>query len=171
MIEPMKLILPNESFAESYHQYIAELGKEERYPFPLDFDASDFSALLARIENFRQGVNLPEGYVPSTTYWLMSGDRIVGVSNLRHYLNARIAHVGGHIGLGVRPSERGKGIGKLLMKLTIEQVRARGIDAVHIHCYAHNRASAGMILANGGILHSEITDGNHTVQRYICNPA
>ncbi|WP_113906579.1 GNAT family N-acetyltransferase [Aliidiomarina celeris] len=163
----MKLILPNESFAESYHQYIAELGKEERYPFPLDFDASDFAALLERIENFRQGINLPEGYVPSTTYWLVSGDKLVGVSNLRHHLNERIAHAGGHIGLGIRPSERGKGFGNLLMKLTIEQAKARGIQPVHIHCYADNQASAKTIRANGGELHSEITDGGHTVQRYI----
>lgn len=165
----MELVLPGKEYKQSYREYIEELGDEERYPFPLDFDHSDFSALLAKLERFRQGIALPDGFVPATTYWLVDGSEIVGVSNLRHYLNDRIRYAGGHIGLGIRPSRRGKGLGSLLMKLTLEKATEYGINPVHIHCHKHNEASALMIIANGGILESEVIDEGEFVQRYMVN--
>ena len=164
----MKLILPCVDYETSYRAYISELGDEERYPFPLDFDHHDFDAMLARIEAFRQGQDLPQGYAASTTYWLIDNDELIGVSNLRHYLTPQIQQAGGHIGLGIRPSRRGQGLGNLLLKLTLEQAQQRGIHEVHIHCEKTNPASAAMIIANGGNLHSEITDEHHssTIQRF-----
>lgn len=163
----MQLVLPNPEYEKSYREYILELGDEERYPFPLDFDHSDFPELLAKLDSFRKGIDLPEGYVPATTYWLVEGNELLGVSNLRHFLNDRIRRAGGHIGLGVRPSRRGKGLGSLLLKLTLEKALERGILAVHVHCHKHNVASSRMIIANGGCLESEIIDGGKVVQRYV----
>ncbi|RUO31877.1 GNAT family N-acetyltransferase [Aliidiomarina sedimenti] len=163
----MQLVLPHANYEQSYRDYIAELGDEERYPFPLDFDHSDFAELLAKVERFRNGTDLPDGFVASTTYWLVDGDEIVGVANLRHYLNDRIRHAGGHIGLGIRPARRGHGLGSLLLKLTLEKAFERGINPVHIHCHKHNEASAKMILANGGVLQSELNENGEVVQRYV----
>jgi predicted acetyltransferase len=152
----------------SYRAYITELGDEERYPFPLDFDHSDFPALLRRLDEFSRGISIPEGFVPSTTYWLVDGSELLGVSNLRHYLNERIRHAGGHIGLGIRPAQRGRGLGKLLLKLTLDEARKKGIGEVHIHCEKHNEASARTIRANGGVFDSEIHEPGHgIVQRYL----
>lgn len=165
----MQLILPDVTYKNSYREYIQELGDEERYPFPLDFDHSDFAAMLTRLKNFQNGVDIPDGFVTATTYWLVNGSDIVGVTNLRHYLNERIRHAGGHIGLGIRPAWRGKGLGKLLMRLSIDKAIAMGIGPVHIHCHKHNEASARMIRANGGELHSEIDDDGEIIQRYVVN--
>ncbi|MBL1379399.1 GNAT family N-acetyltransferase [Zobellella iuensis] len=157
------------AFEASYRDYVAELGDEERYPFPMDFDHRDFPAMLARINDFATGKNLPAGYVPSTTYWLVQGNSLLGVSNLRHYLNDRIRHMGGHIGLGIRPGYRGRGLGSVLLRLTIAQARARGLEEIHVHCEQANRASARMIVANGGVLDSEVagSGGYGVVQRYL----
>ena len=163
----MQLILPGADYEKSYKTYIQELGDEERYPFPLDFDHGDFSAMLARIDNFRHGIDLPDGFVAATTYWLIDGDEIVGVTNLRHYLNDRIRHAGGHIGLGIRPSYRGKGLGTLLMQLSVVKAAEMGIKQIHVHCHKHNQASARMIKANGGTLDSEIEDDGEIIQRFI----
>lgn len=163
----MQLILPGADYEKSYKTYIHELGDEERYPFPLDFDHGDFSAMLARIDNFRHGIDLPDGFVAATTYWLIDGDEIVGVTNLRHYLNDRIRHAGGHIGLGIRPSYRGKGLGTLLMQLSVVKAAEMGIKQIHVHCHKHNQASARMIKANGGTLDSEIEDDGEIIQRFI----
>lgn len=163
----MQLITPNLAFEQSYRAYIEELGDEERYPFPLDLDDCDFAALLARIEEFVQGVNLPQGYVPSSTLWLIDQGDIVGVTNVRHTLNEQIQHCGGHIGLSIRPSKRGQGLGKVLMQLSIEFLAQRGTSHVHIHCYKDNPASANTIMACGGVLDSEITVSDQPVQRYI----
>lgn len=163
-----ELILPRLEYELSYGAYIRELGEEERYPFPLDFEYQDFQALLSRLNDFSIGVNLPAGFVPSSTYWLVEGSELVGVSNLRHYLNGRLRRHGGHIGLGVRPSCRGRGLGNTLLARTIQEARKKGIVEIYIHCHKSNIASAKMIVRNGGVFHSESQDeGSHEIiQRY-----
>lgn len=163
------LVRPSLEYERSYSAYIGELGDEERYPFPLDFEHHDFAALLKRLDGFSKGISIPEGFVPSSTFWLVEDDEIIGVSSLRHYLNEGIEHCGGHIGLGIRPSYRGRGYSNLLLALTIQEARKRGIEVLHIHCHKHNEASVRMIIHNGGVLDSEIEDGApaEIVQRYV----
>ncbi len=165
----LSLILPCAEYEQSYRGYIHELGDDERYPFPLDFDHEDFAALLKRLSDYSEGVGLPEGFVASSTFWLVDGSELLGVSNLRHELNETLREHGGHIGLGVRPAAQGRGLGKHLLALTIQEARSRGIDDVHVHCHKGNHASAGMILANGGVLRSEGPYGHagEVVQRYV----
>jgi predicted acetyltransferase len=57
----------------------------------------------------------------------------------------------------------------LLLSLTIAEARKRGIGELHIHCHKHNEASARMIMANAGVLVSEISDGTSAdlIQRWI----
>ena len=163
------LVLPTQKYEQSYREFIAELGDEERYPFQLDLDHSDFNALLKRLDDFANGIDIPEGYVQSSTFWLVDGDVLVGVSSLRHHLNEKIKECGGHIGLGIRPSYRGHGLGTELLARTLTEARQRGIGEVHIHCHKDNEASGRMIVRNGGVLHSEIEIGDPavTVQRYL----
>ena len=148
----MHLVSPSIVFKDSYHRYITELGTEERYPFTLDLPYDNFEVLLKRLEQFEQGENLPAGSVQNSTYWLIDQQEIIGVTNIRHYLNERITHCGGHIGLGVKPGLRGKGIGKLLMQESINILRKRGVNPIHIHCYKENLASVNAIIANNGKL-------------------
>ena len=162
----MHLVLPSLSYQNSYMEYINELGDEERYPFPLDFDHSQFENMLKKIKQFADGVNLPVGYVQSSTFWLVDGAELLGVTNLRHRLNKQIEHCGGHIGLGIRPSHRGRGLGAKLMKLSIEKLCGMGVKPVHIHCYKDNIPSAKAIIANGGELSSELMVDTKIVQRY-----
>jgi predicted acetyltransferase len=167
-----ELVLPRPDYESSYGAYIRELGDEERFPFPLDFEHGDFAALLRRLNDFATGTNLPATFVPATTYWLVQGSELVGVSNLRHHLNDRIRHNGGHIGLGIRPSYRGRGLGNLLLALTIQEARRKGIEQVHVHCHKSNTASAKMIARNGGVLESEVSDAGsgEVIQRYHVAP-
>lgn len=162
-----KLILPTHAFEASYHSYIEELGDEERYPFPLDFAHNDFSAMLKRIEDFKTGLNIPEGFVQNSTYWLIDNNEIIGCTNIRHCLNDKIAYCGGHIGLGIRPLYRGKGLGNLLLKLSIGRATELGIKTLHIHCHKNNLASCRMIESCGGKLSSTVTVGNEKVNRYL----
>lgn len=164
----MKLILPTLDYEPGYREYIRDLGSEERYPFPLDFDHEDFPALLTRLGNLVLGVGVAEGFVPSTTYWLVDGPDLVGVSNLRHHLNDRLRDHGGHIGLGIRPGFRGRGLGGVLLASTLQEARKKGITEAHIHCLKSNLPSARMIVRAGGLLASEGTfeGSSHIIQRY-----
>ena len=48
---------------------------------------------------------------------------IVGAVNIRHYLNESLFLNGGHIGDGVRPSERRKGIATKMIALALEECK------------------------------------------------
>lgn len=52
--------------------------------------------------------------------------RILGMINFRHYLNNYLAEYGGHIGYGIRPSERRKGYAKAILALVLENAANSG---------------------------------------------
>lgn len=98
-------------------------------------------------------VGLVDGWkVPSTTYWLYADGRPVGFGNLRHCLTDALRHAGGHIGYGIAPGERGKGYGKALLRLLLEEARAKGIQQALVTIYADNAASQAVARANGGVV-------------------
>lgn len=162
------LVKPHLRFKESYNNYINELADEERYPLTMDFDHTNFDSFLNKLKEYENGESLQEGHVANITYWLVEGSEIIGVSNLRPKLNEQIQYCGGHIGLGIRPSKRRNDFGSKLLELTIQEAWKLGLTELHIHCYKSNLASAKVIQANNGRLHSEI-DVDQVVQRYVVN--
>ena len=92
--------------------------------------------------------------VPGTTYFTIrkSDNKIVGMVNLRHYLNDYLKKYGGHIGYGIRPTERRKGYAKIQLYLTLIEVQKLGIEKVMIDCSVTNLGSDKTIKALGGIL-------------------
>ena len=99
-------------------------------------------------------------YVPSSLYYAYDEERniMVGAVNIRHYLNDKLLFDGGHIGNGVRPSERRKGYGTLIISLALKECKKLGIDKVLITCNKDNIGSKKSIINNGGILENEVID-------------
>lgn len=165
----LSLIKPTVKLENSYRGYIRELGDSERYPFTLDFEFDDFSALVVRLNNHSLGKDLPDGWVPHTTFWLIEDGEIVGVSSLRHHMTGRLELIGGHIGFGVRPSAQGRGVAKELLKQTLNQAKHLGMSEVLVICLKENAASASVIKANGGRVESEYSVPEYAglLQRYV----
>ncbi len=163
------LITPTIDYEESYKRYIKELGDEERYPYPLDLDHRNFAHLVATLNNYAKGMDLPSHLVANTTFWLIENNEIVACSHLRHTLNEALAFAGGHIGIGVRPSMRKQGIGQKLLQLTIQQAVLLGINQVHIHCYKSNPSSIKLIESVGAKLDSTVAlkNSEEEVLRFI----
>ena len=69
----------------------------------------DYSLWLGMTINSHNGFPM-EGRAASSTYFVVDEkDKIVGMCNIRHYLTEYLDTSGsGHIGYGVRPSERKK---------------------------------------------------------------
>ena len=85
---------PTVEYESSYRSYIRELGDSERYPFTLDFEFDDFPSLVTRLYKCSQGIDLPDGSVPHTSFWLVEEGEIVGVSSLRHRMTDRLKKLG-----------------------------------------------------------------------------
>lgn len=68
-----------------------------------------------------------------------------------------------------RPTVRGKGLGNVLMALTIQEARKCGTRELHVHCHTDDEASARKIISNGGTLVAEIEHGEtaRIVQRFV----
>ena len=113
------------------------------------------------------------GLVPDSTFFCLDEeqDMIVGAVNIRHYLNESLLLNGGHIGDGVRPSQRRKGIATKMIALALEECRKLGIRKVLMVCSQENIGSAKSIQKNGGILENEVTVDGTVEQRYWINLA
>jgi predicted acetyltransferase len=165
-----RLVAPSVAFKDSYRALVAEFtaSGEPLVPFPLSFPHDNFEAFLAGLAGCERGIGIPADFVPHSTYWLVEGDEVVGVSNLRHRLTDRLRTEGGHIGYGIRPSARGRGLGREILRLTLAEAARRGIGRVLLTCARANAPSAAVIAANGGRLDSEeyIEARGEVVQRW-----
>ena len=90
----------------------------------------------------------------------------MGAVNIRHFLNEALLLNGGHIGDGVRPSQRRKGIATAMIALALEECRKLGLDRVLMVCDKENIGSAKSIQKNGGILENEVVVNGVIEQRY-----
>ena len=113
-----------------------------------------------------------ERVVPSSVFFLLDDtrNRLLGAVDIRHYLNDRLLKDGGHIGDGIRPSERRKGYATEMIHLALIECLKMGIKKVLIICDKDNVASSKTIIRNGGVLENEIIDDDgNIIQRYWIN--
>lgn len=66
----------------------------------------------------------------------------------------------------MRPSERGKGYAKEMLRLNLQNAKAMSIDKLLVTCNVRNGASEKTILANGGIYEKMIEVDGCKMKRY-----
>lgn len=127
-------------------------------------DYHDFQYYLANLQITEE----VDGKVTDTTLFCLDVDRniFVGAVNIRHYLTEEMLVNAGHIGDGIRPSERRKGYATAMIGLALEEAKELGIDRVLMCCDKENIASAKSIVNNGGILENEVVVNGVIEQRY-----
>ena len=82
----------------------------------------EITETLGKLEGYRDGTGLPEGYVPETFYILWNEDEIpVGQFRLRHYLCDSLREGAGHIGYSIREGYRGRGYGTEGLRLLLKE--------------------------------------------------
>ncbi len=114
--------------------------------------------------------NVPEGRVPATQYIFVREEdgKIVGMLQIRHFLNGYLERFGGHIGYSVAPSERRRGYASQMLGEALPRCRELGIGKVLVTCIDSNVGSRKTILANGGIYESTVYEPDEKVylERY-----
>lgn len=130
--------------------------------FKNSFD--DFDDYLSNLDTDKP----KDGLVPDSTFFCIDEQRniIVGAVNIRHYLNEYLLLHGGHIGDGIRPSERRKGYATQMIGLALDECKKFGIKKVLMVCDKDNIGSAKSIIKNGGILENELNENGKIEQRY-----
>jgi predicted acetyltransferase len=151
---------------EQYYDFINEWenAQEDIVPYAARLLDMDYKKWLERTYEI-ETVNT--SFVPAHTYFLvLENKKIIGAINIRHFLNDYLFNFGGHIGYGVRPSERRKGYASLMLSMALPIAKELGINKILIACDKDNAGSAKTIINNGGVLENEVTGDGEITQRY-----
>ena len=108
---------------------------------------------------------LAEDSTQCTYRWIIEGDYVLGGIALRHEFN-NVVQWAGHIGFGIRPSARRRGLASWALGRMVKEARVLGMDRLLLVCEAGNNASAKTIERHGGILEDEGAGQNSAAWRY-----
>ena len=100
------------------------------------------------------------GRCQSKTFLLIrtNDNKIVGTINIRWNLSKKMLRFGGHIGYGIRPTERRKGYNKINLYLGLMEAKKMGLTEVILDCDANNIGSDKTMKALGGRLERSEVD-------------
>jgi len=171
-MEKIILVKPDLSYADEIIKYKEESLAES--PIINGSAGLDrFSSIEIWFEELKKRScedTVPKGLVPSSTYLAVreKDNYIVGMIDIRHYLNEYLTQVGGNIGYGVRKTERNKGYAKQMLKLALEKCKELKIKKVLITCDEDNIASEKVILsANAKLEDIRNVDGENKKRFWI----
>lgn len=164
-MEVVELVQPSLEYENEYLAFYQEWKQsgEDMIPWVISKDPSNFQEMLQSLWDAEKGENLPDGWVPDSTFWLVGENKkVIGVVNIRHGLTEMLLNSGGHIGYGIRPTERRKGYAKQLLSLSLKKAKDLGIEKALVVCDKINIASKRTILNNGGVPDKDFVeeDGN-----------
>ena len=84
-------------------------------PVPSDFEENEFEDFKRNRIRMRENDNLPSYVVPTSTYWVMCNDEVIGYATLKHQID--VNKVGGHFGCCLKKEYQNKGIGNVVADL------------------------------------------------------
>ena len=159
MENKFKLVTPTIEHKELALDYI-----QEHFDYASDINGSggldryldNYDEWIQKLDEDRSRI-VSEEKVPAETYFLVktNASKIIGMINIRLELNERLRNSSGHIGYGIRPTERLKGYNKINLYLALLECQKRDIKEVMLSCDKSNLGSAKSILSLSGKLTRE----------------
>ncbi|QDU34743.1 Acetyltransferase (GNAT) family protein [Poriferisphaera corsica] len=163
-VRSLRIIEPNETLYEAYMQfcqnfhydnwqYINGIGPMLRSTEDETLTCKeDFLDGIKRCLDFRSEDNLPKGWVPCSTYWLIdNSENIHGTACLRHRLSDSLITEGGHIGFAIKPESRNHGAATQLLHTLKLIAKNKNIDAILLTCNKDNAAARRVIEKSSGV--------------------
>ncbi|GAB3410369.1 GNAT family N-acetyltransferase [Flindersiella endophytica] len=131
--------------------------------------AEGFAAWIERLRRQSDpAIPAEPGRVHATYWWVVEDGTYLGAISLRHELNDFLLRAGGHIGYGIRPSARRRGLASFAVSAVLDEARTLGLARVLITCDDSNVGSARTIERNGGVLEDiRDTELGHTRRYWI----
>jgi predicted acetyltransferase len=162
----MFLSCPRGEYKKSFENYIlAYKRKNDIHYFNIYKNGlEDFYSYINYLNNLSKGIDIPEGWVSTSTFWLIDNEEVVGVVRVRH----EEVSTAGHIGYDISPCYRNKGYGTQILRLALVEAKKIGLKEVIVTCNIDNIASRKIIEKNNGELLGTVFDEeeNETLYRY-----
>lgn len=173
-IDKIKLIRPTKQYEKQIIEYKNEHIKngENIIHACSKLDKMDnFDEWLALVKSNTKKETVQTDWTVTTQFLGIreKDNKIVGMISVRHELvNDFLKNYAGHIGYGVRPTERKKGYAsQMLEKALIYCKEELKLNEVMVNCTKENKASRKTIINAGGVLESEYkTEEGENVQKY-----
>lgn len=133
---------------------------------------ADPKGFIERCEQFLRPETLPEGGVLADQFFCLRkrDNALVGMIQVRRYLNEYLEKYAGHIGYSVRPDERRKGYASWMLKQSLDYCKNQlGLGEVLLFCNENNEGSRRTILKNGGVLLGTVwePDEEEMMEKYV----
>lgn len=166
------LVLPDTKYKKSYISAVREFQEEDNpnasnyRDLVVEELQKDFESYVERLQNRSKGIDLPEGFVSATEYWIIDGDKhYQGRLEIRHRLTEYLEKFAGHIGYNIRPSARRKGYASQALTLGLQKAKELGLTKVLITCNDDNIASIKVIEKHGAVLENKLRTDNGVLKR------
>lgn len=169
----LELQFPNETHKEMYEELCEEI---ETYPdefiHPDNIYAFRWERYIQLLNSVRWDRDWTrENRVPSTALFWVNNWKIIWAIQIRHHINhPNLEYRWGHIGYGIRLSERKKWYATKMLWLALQEARKIGLEKVLITCNIDNIWSNKVIQKNGWVLERECLHEDGTrFNRYWIN--
>lgn len=165
-------VKPDLTYFEQYKEmYYEWFGQEHINPwfFKTKCDTlEEFADFIQMLDECEKG-NADKQYASQTAYFALDENgRLIGGVSIRHYLTVDGYYFGGHIGYGVRASERKKGYGTEMLNLALQEAKRLKINKVLLTALETNIASNKVIQKCGGVFENKVKDSDGSIiNRYL----
>jgi len=124
----------------------------EGYPYNnIPLARRDFAAFVQELQEEEQGIGLPPGIAPQTTYVLVRARAtILGEIRFRPQQTPPYCAGHDHVGYNVRPSERRHGHASFMLACVVGEAQERGLPGLALTVAVDNLPSMRLIEKQGG---------------------
>lgn len=142
------LIEPNKEYQKSFESYALayKIIHDELYYCIYQQALENFNDYITILQNYANGVDLPQGDVATSNFWLITQNEVVGVVRVRHEESG----TAGHIGYDISPAYRNNGYGNTILKLALVKAKELGLTEIVVTCNVDNAASRKIIENSNG---------------------
>ena len=145
---------------------IKEINVENGFTNPAyGLTYEEYKNWLKEMDNHSRAIDLPEGWIPYTTYILYIDDISVGYGRVRHSSSEYLENVvgAGNLGYGIAKYYRGKGYGNILFKELLKKCKEHGYKEIKLFPLKSNDATVRIMLKNGGKIIGDFKNEKHII--------
>lgn len=173
-MQKIHFVVPEEKYKELVLNYMQEHfdnGEEHLHGASMLETKDTYEEWLAGVIAQRKKETVQPNWVVSSTFLVMDEEetQVIGMIDVRHELNDFLRNYGGHIGYGVRPSQRRQGYATTMLEMALAYCKTLAVSDVMVSCMKHNQGSKQTILKCGGIIEREFENEEGIVQIYWIN--
>lgn len=154
------LVKPNLLYKTEFLKFVDDVKSTGYETYDIYVEAlSDFERFVENLDNTSKGINLPKGWVPCSSFWLVNNaGEVLGVIRIRHRVDNPFLQTIGHIGYEIKSNQRNKGYGSKILELGLLEASNIGLDKVLVTSYSDNGASVKIIKKFGGVYKQSFFD-------------